>query len=143
MSFIYFLLMLASNWQYRGEKDACYNNLSCLKYTRSNHFAKAIYRNLFNIPFSLIFCMSSFFNGMKSYITFATKFIKTLLHLLLLYSFLTQLWISLKVIHLSGDVELNPGPKRDSNQYLSVFHWNLNSPSPHHFSKLQSLIVFT
>ena len=34
------------------------------------------------------------------------------LHLLISYSFLTQLWIYSRGISLSGDIKLNPGPKR-------------------------------
>ena len=59
---------------------------------------------------------------MINHVGFAIKFFKTLIHLLLFYSFLTQVLISLQVINLSGDIELNPGPKRDSNQCISVCH---------------------
>ena len=69
------------------------------------------------------------------------------LHLLISYPFLTQL---LKKgiltyshrISLSGDIELNPGPKRDINQRFSVCHGNLNSVASHNFSKIQSLIAY-
>ena len=62
--------------------------------------------------------------------------------LLISYSFLTQLWIYSQSISLSGDIELNPGPKRDVNQCFSVCRWNLNSVESHNFSKIQSLIAY-
>ena len=60
------------------------------------------------------------------------------LHLLISY-ILTQLWIYSHNISLSGDIELNLGPKQDINQCFSVCHWNLNSITT---SKIQSLIVY-
>ena len=42
------------------------------------------------------------------------------LHLLISYTLLTQLWMYSHRISFSGDIKLNPGPKRDSNQ-ISVF----------------------
>ena len=34
----------------------------------------------------------------------------------------------------SGDVQLNPGPKKSSS--LSFLHWNINGIAAHNFSKL-------
>ena len=45
-------------------------------------------------------------------------------------------WLYILLIILSGDVELNPGPKRKAAQILSVCHWNLNSTYAHNFTKL-------
>ena len=42
---------------------------------------------------------------------------------------------------LSGDVEINPGPKPNSGQKFSVCHWNLNSIPAHDFSKIPLLIA--
>ena len=41
---------------------------------------------------------------------------------------------------ICGDIELNPGPRKDLN--LSICHWNLNSISAHNFAKLFSLKAF-
>ena len=46
------------------------------------------------------------------------------------------------MIVLSGDVELNPGPKRKAAQILSVCHWNLNSICAHNFTKLSLLRAY-
>ena len=40
------------------------------------------------------------------------------------------------LISLSGDVELNPGPKRVSISNISICHWNVNSISAHNYTKL-------
>ena len=31
------------------------------------------------------------------------------------------------MILLSGDVEINPGPRRNTDETFSICHWNLNS----------------
>ena len=46
------------------------------------------------------------------------------------------MWLYTLVIKRSGDIEENPGPKPNSCECLSIFHWNLNKPSAHNFIKL-------
>ena len=41
---------------------------------------------------------------------------------------------------ICGDIEINPGPRKDEN--LSICHWNLNSISAHNFVKFSSLQAF-
>ena len=43
------------------------------------------------------------------------------------------------MIKISGDIELNPGPKQKQDQSLSICHWNLNSIPAHNFQKLALL----
>ena len=38
-----------------------------------------------------------------------------------------HIWLYGLMIKISGDIELNPGPKQKQDQSLSVCHWNLNS----------------
>ena len=45
-------------------------------------------------------------------------------------------WLCSCLIILSGDVEVNPGPKNSVSECLSICHWNLNSISAHDYSKL-------
>ena len=45
-------------------------------------------------------------------------------------------WLCSCLIILSGDVEVNPGPKNSVSECLSICHWNLNSISTHDSSKL-------
>ena len=39
-------------------------------------------------------------------------------------------------ILLSGDAEINPGPRRNTDETFSVFHWNLNSLLAYNYNKL-------
>ena len=45
-------------------------------------------------------------------------------------------WLYGLLILLSADVELNPGPKRESTRNVSISNWNLNSISAHDYIKL-------
>ena len=51
-------------------------------------------------------------------------------------------WLYIFFITLSGDVELNPGPKRKATQTISICHWNLNSICAHNFAKLSLLRAY-
>ena len=41
--------------------------------------------------------------------------------------FLVNLLYHIRLIRLSGDIELNPGPEPSSFKCFSICHWNLNS----------------
>ena len=41
-----------------------------------------------------------------------------------------------------GDIEPNPGPRKQKPNYFSVCHWNLNSLIAHNFSKLIQLQAY-
>ena len=57
------------------------------------------------------------------------------------YNFLC--WLYVLLIRLrGGEVELNPGPKRNTVQTLSICHWNLNSICAHNFAKLTLLRAY-
>ena len=43
---------------------------------------------------------------------------------------------------MSGDIEMNPGPKPCSCNKFSICHWNLNSISAHNFIKLSLLRAY-
>ena len=49
---------------------------------------------------------------------------------------LFSLWLYSFLITLSGDVETNPGPKRNSTETFSFCHWNVNSISSHNYFKM-------
>ena len=50
-------------------------------------------------------------------------------------------WFYSLLLLLSGDVELNPGPKRNYSNAFSICHWNLNSISAHNYAKVFLLIL--
>ena len=52
------------------------------------------------------------------------------------------LWFYSVLITLSGDVETNPGPKRNSTETFSICHWNLNSISSHNCVKISLLKAY-
>ena len=41
-----------------------------------------------------------------------------------------------------GDIEVNPGPKKNCSTSFSFCHWNLNSLTVHNYVKLSSLQVY-
>ena len=58
--------------------------------------------------------------------------------LVCLFSHFLFLFFSRKLF-LSGDIETNPGPRRNLNNHFTICHWNLNSISAHNFAKVQLL----
>ena len=62
---------------------------------------------------------------------------------LLHYFLWTVNWLySPFLILLSGDVEINPGPRHNSEEFFSVCQWNLNNVSAYSYTKLSSLKAF-
>ena len=51
-------------------------------------------------------------------------------------------WLCIILITLTGDVELNPGPKCNAAQTFSICHWDLNSTCAHNFAKLSLLRAY-
>ena len=50
-----------------------------------------------------------------------------------------HIWLHGLMIKISGDIELNPGPKQKQDQSFSICHWNLRSIPAHNFQKLALL----
>ena len=67
-------------------------------------------------------------------------FLRTLFSTFVSYNLLR--WLYILLITLSGDVEQNPGPKRNAAQTLSICNWNLNSICAHNFPKLYLLRAY-
>ena len=86
------------------------------------------------------------FVSLLIYINSITRiFSKVRLHFTLLYSVMilnVRLWYFFCLLELSGDIELNPGPKPDSTQSFLICHWNLNSMSAHNYSKISWLTAY-
>ena len=125
------------------EIGAFYNPTSKYKFVRyrykfNNILMCPLLRSFSFLPFHVVI----FIKALKNCTWSILKLSIISLHLLISYYFLTQLWICSYCIRLSGDIELNPGPKRDINQRFAVCHWNLNSVASYNFSKTQSLIAY-
>ena len=72
----------------------------------------------------------------KGYVSKISK--KLYISIFLLFNILLGMlvWLCSCLIILSGDVEVNPGPKNSLSECLSICHWNLNSILAHDYSKL-------
>ena len=70
--------------------------------------------------------------------------LKLYISIFLLFNILlgVLVWLCSCLIILSGDTEVNPGPKNSVSECLSVCHWNLNSISDHDYSKLVPLKAY-
>ena len=53
-----------------------------------------------------------------------------------------HIWLHGFMIKISGDIELNPGPKQKQGQSLSICHWDLNSTPAHNFQHLELLLGY-
>ena len=67
------------------------------------------------------------------------NFSRKILYLSMIGIYLHHIWLSLTIIRLSGDIEENPGPKRNS---FSICHWNLNSITAHNYLKVSLLRAY-
>ena len=67
----------------------------------------------------------------------------TTIYLLIISNILEYLWVASRIISLSGDIDINPGPKANAlNRCFSICHWNLNSISAHMFTKVSLLSAY-
>ena len=57
-------------------------------------------------------------------------------------SYLDHIWLFPRLMHLSGNIEKNPGPKKDFSQTFSIDHWNLNSLVAHNSTKVALLKAY-
>ena len=51
-------------------------------------------------------------------------------------------FFSRKRLLLRGDIETNPGQRRNLSNHFTICHWNLNSISAHNFAKVQLLKAY-
>ena len=71
-----------------------------------------------------------------------TVYLGRILYWNILSSFMSSIWYCKCLLRLSGDIELNPGPKPNSCKSFSICHWNLNSITSHNFIKVSLLIGY-
>ena len=63
-------------------------------------------------------------------------------YLFLSYGYLHHIWLFLRLLHISGDIEKNAVPLKDFSQTFSIGHWNLNSLAAHNFTKVALLKAY-
>ena len=153
---IYLFLIPVSLAQWRGEIGAFYNNTLA--------FSKiSIFYLLLSLSYGSIFCrldliklslliISLILNGI---IFFHFKkcrkinrkigvYLFTTIYLLIISNLLEHLRVGSRIISLSGDIDINPGPKlNELNWCFSICHWNLHSISAHMFTKVSLLSVYS
>ena len=125
----FFVQSKVSHFTYSSDNNNNNNNLAIGLLILSNKIALVL------LLLNLMFVFKG--NGSKcKKINFIWALFSTFVTCYLLY------WLYILLIILSGDVELNPGPKRKAAQTLSVCHWNLNSICAHNFTKLSLLRAY-
>ena len=85
----------------------------------------------YNFTFVFVPC----FLSRESILKITTKFCILIFLLFTIFQIVLTRLCSFLVM-LSGDVEVNPGPKKKDKDCLSISHWNLNSISAYDYSKL-------
>ena len=96
--------------------------------------------NLFkyvSICSSLLFyiCLCYLFLSRERVLKITTKFCILIFLLFNIFQIFFA-WLCSLLAMLSGDVEVNPRPKKKDTDCLSICHWNLNSISAYGYSKL-------
>ena len=141
--------------QWHGEIGAFYNNT--LAFSKISTFYL-----LLSLPYGSIFCgldlikllfliISLILNGIMFFYFKKCRnnnlkigvYLFTTIYLLIISNLLEYLWVASRIISLSGDIEINPGPKANAlNRCFSICHWNLNSISAHMFTKVSLLSAY-
>ena len=92
--------------------------------------------------------MPSVMNGLSRTLLLRGKsksinsFVSKGLYVYTLVMFMRYIWVYSITIKMSGDIEMNSGPKPSSCNKFSICHWNLNSISAHNFIKLSLLSAY-
>ena len=85
------------------------------------------------------------FNSLCYLFHIAIRFIYKFVHAYLKHVIVVNVFIVfylLLVLLQHGDIETNPGPSKEYNQYLSCCHWNLNSLPSHNYAKVSLLQAY-
>ena len=153
---IYLFSMPVSLAQWRGEIGAFYNNTLTfskisifyllLWFSRGSIFCRLDVIKLSLLIISLILNGIIFFHFKKcrKINRKIGVYLFTTIYLLIISNLLEYLWVGSRIISLSGDIEINPGPKLNAlNRCFSICHWNLNSISAHMFTKVSLLSAYS
>ena len=137
--------------QYRG-KVGTFNNRYLIRFRNSYQHFKYYLKDI-DIAFDVIcilttisiFVLSLIFgifvcNTIKTFLFSRFRKIKGVL-LVYLFSHFLFLFFSRKLL-LSGDIETNPGSRRNLNNHCTICHWNLNNISAHNFARVQLLKAY-
>ena len=85
----------------------------------------------------LLFCLTK--KNVKAKVKKIQILSSRAVHSVAVISLIHNIWLHGLMVKVSGDIELNPGPKHKQDQSLSICHWKLNSIPAHSFQKLELL----
>ena len=146
-----FSLMMPVNFiRYRGTVEMFNNRRFASSSLNYSYFRKKYHNyDTFTLAVGLIILTLCHLINVLSNWKFISRFLSELvgisnfsrkvLYLSIIVVYVHHIWLSLTIIRLSGDIEENPGPKRNSNQSFSICHWNLNSITAHNYLKISLL----
>ena len=136
--------MLVSLARWRGGIGAFFNNTLVF-------FKISIFYLLLSLPYGSIFCrldlikllfliISLILNGIMFFHFKKCRnnnlkigvYLFTTIYLIIISNLLEYLWVALRIISLSGDIEINPGPK--SNALNRSFFFDMSLEFKQHFS---------
>ena len=136
----YYLWMPVNLTQYREAVGIFNTQKSIFKWSRKI-FSFLNYVNINSFPsysLSTFILLVFLFLGLKQNVhKISMKFFVWFLYLMGI-SLNTFFWLQSLLVLLSGDVEINPGPKRTTKASLSICHWNLNSITAHNYANCLS-----
>ena len=126
-----------------------FNCINCVCANLSNLFSDKLFPKLNFLSLLDLFLTNSLFLN-SLFFCLAMKNVKAkvkkiqilssrAVHSIAVILLIHHIWLHGLMIKISGDIELNPGPKQKQDQSLSICHWNLNSIPAHNFQKLALL----
>ena len=147
---IFSLMMLVNLIPYRGTAGMFNNRRFASSSLYYSYFSKKYQNyNTFTLAVGLIILTFCHLINVLSNWKFISRFLpdlvgicnfsRKILYLSMIAVYVHHIWLSLTIIRLSGDIEENPSPKRNSNQSFSICHWNLNSITAHNYLKVSLL----
>ena len=111
------------------------STLNFLWYILMNFIIRIVFSSFLIFPIFLYTCLflkETFFTVIRYNFNFIYIFSIFIIYLLYYIRF----------FRLSGDIELNPGPKPNSFKNFSICHWNLSSITSHKFLKVKLLSAY-
>ena len=150
---IFSLMMPVNLIQYRGTVGMFNNRRFASSNLNYSYFSKKYHNyDTFTLQVGLIILMFCHLINVLSNWKFISRFLpdlvgicnfsRKILHLSMTGIYVHHIWLSPTIIRLSGNIEENPGPKRNSNQSFSICHWNLYSITAHNYLKTSLLRTY-
>ena len=131
--------------QYRGtvgifnsrkfNKRLQYKEISKLKYIHSCFISDHL--SLHSHSMVSFFMLLIIFFLLKPKVPKGVKFFAfAMLYVVCIYLLSVKWLYKIFLIFVSGDVEINPGPRRNTDETFSICHWNLSSLLAYNYNKL-------